>query len=392
MRSDCMRTGLALAMTVLTSCGSGDPASSGGSGSGNAKGGGVDLSSGSAVPLASAANDLNPVAPGTVFEACTGVAEESENTYAPADIVFLVDNSPSMRDEILWTRQNMNEFSRAVAERGLAPRIIMISCLSDGCDGHPNTKGICIDPPVGSGDCTASDSNPPGYLHIDLRMPSQKLLQRAVGTYADWKSQLRPEALTHFVAISDDGDLMSAADFQAELAALNPPLSRYVFHGIFSSLSKEAACEISSSQACCRYAAPGGEGVAYRDLSLATGGVAADLCAQDFSPVFAQFAQSVVAHAELNCEWIIPPPPAGQVLDPNLVNVKLSSRSDSSYFGYVPTADQCGTLADAWYYDDRNAPKRIVACPATCDHIREAPSPSIVVSFGCKTQEATQLI
>lgn len=386
MRSNGMRTGLVLAMMALTSCGSGN------SGGGNAKGSDVGPPLGSAIPVGASVGDGDPVAPGTLFEACTGVAEESENTYAPADIVFLVDNSPSMRDEILWTRQNMNEFSRTIADRGIDSRIIMISCLSDGCDGHPKTSGICIDPPVGSGDCMGGDSKLPDYLHIDIRMPSQKLLQRAISTHETWKSQLRPEALTHFVAISDDGELMTAADFQAQLAALNPPLSQYVFHGIFSSLSKEAACEISTAQACCKYAAPAGEGVTYRDLSTATGGVAADLCAQDFTPVFAQFAQSVIAHSELNCEWTIPPPPAGQVLDPTLVNVKFTTGGDSSYFRYSAASDKCGTLADAWYYDNRSAPTRILACPTTCERIRQAPTPSIAVSFGCQTMEVSPLI
>ncbi len=393
MRRHCMRAGLLIAIGTSTACGSsstGTDESSTGSGGAGAGAGGL-LPSGSAT-VGGFDNEATPVTPGTEFEACTGVAEEAENTRAPADVVFLVDNSPSMRDEILWTRQNMNEFSRTIADQGIDARIVMISCLHDGCDNHANTWGICIDPPVGSGDCATSDTNLPSYLHVDVRQPSEKLLARAVNTYSTWQATLRTSALTHFVAISDDADLTAAADFQSQLVALNPPITNYVFHGIFSSLSKEAACAISTSSPCCKYAAPGGEGLSYRDLADATGGVAADLCAQDFSPVFAQFAQSVIAHSDLSCEWLIPPPPTGQVLDPNLINVQFFSAGNSSYFGYVSNPNDCRTLDNAWYYDDPSAPTRVLVCPKTCERIRSAPAPSISVGFGCKTGDVTTLI
>lgn len=390
MQNERMGALLLTAMATVIACG--------GSTNNNGEGGGTseDGSAGTFVPgsnisVGGAGNEAAPVTPGTDFVACTGVAEEAENTRAPADIVFLVDNSPSMRDEILWTRQNMNEFSRTIADQGIDPRIVMVSCLQDGCDNHANTLGICIEAPIGNGNCTTSDSNLPSYLHIDLRMPSQKLLMRAISSYTNWQSMLRPFALTHFVAISDDADLTSAADFQSQLAALNPPLSRFVFHGIFSSMSKEAACAVSKTNPCCTYAAPGGEGVSYRELANATGGVAADLCEQDFAPVFNQFAQSVISHSELNCEWVIPPPPTGQVLDANLINVEFSTAGASTYFGYVPTPNDCGTLDDAWYYDDPTAPTRVLACPSTCARIRDAITPSIVVSFGCKTVEVSAI-
>lgn len=340
----------------------------------------------------SAGGEANPVDPGTEFEVCSGVTEEPENTMAPADIVFLVDNSPSMRDEILWTRQNMNSFSQMITDNGIDHRIVVISCLLDGCENHTNTVGICIDPPLGSGDCETSDTNLPDYLHVDVRMPSQKLLERAVDTFSEWKDMRRSFALTHFVAISDDSEEMSADDFREALAALDPPVNEFVFHGIFSSLSKDDACAISSSEACCTYAAPDGEGVQYRDLVEATGGVAADLCEQDFDPVFQQFAESVIAHSELNCEWSIPAPPAGEELNPDLVNVEFTSGDSSTDFGYVSSPDECGDLDHAWYYDDPRDPKQVLVCPKTCDYIRSAPVPRLAVTFGCETVEVTEML
>lgn len=328
---------------------------------------------------------VEPVEPGTDFETCAGVSEEPENTYQPADIVFLVDNSPSMKDEIEWTRANLNAFSRTIAERGLAPHVVMVACLPGDCDGFTRGNGICIAPPLGSGDCETDDSNPPSYLHVDTRVPSQKLLDRAIDTYADWLPSLRPEARTHFVAISDDGERMSAEEFRGELAALDPPIKDFVFHSVYSSMGKEDACAVSRSEPCCTYAAPGGEGVAYRALTEASGGVGGDLCAQDFAPVFAQFAESVIAHSELGCDWGIPTPPTGQSVDPALVNLGVVTNGGTELLGYVPTADDCAPATDAWYYDDPFEPSRVHVCPATCERLRGMASPRIELSFGCTT-------
>ena len=70
------------------------------------------------------------------------------------------------------------------------------------------------------------------------------------------------------------------------------------------------ACAISTSEPCCTYAAPGGEGVPYRELVQQTGGEMGDLCLQDFDPVFDVLAGAVVESATLSCEWAIPEPPA----------------------------------------------------------------------------------
>ena len=153
---------MATALLIVLSCGShtsdGDDDTSAGGGVSD-PGTNIELDD-------STRDEASPVDPGTDFEVCTGVSEEPENTLAPADIIFLVDNSPSMRDEILWTRQNLNLFSQTISDNGVDHRIVMISCLHDGCDGHRTTNGICIDPPLGSGDCETSDTNLPEYLHV----------------------------------------------------------------------------------------------------------------------------------------------------------------------------------------------------------------------------------
>jgi hypothetical protein len=330
------------------------------------------------------------VDPGTAFEECVATGEAAENEYGPMDVIFLVDNSPSMRDEILWTRQNLNAFSQTIAARGLSARVVMVSCSPGNCD-MAQFWGICIDPPLGKiGGCPdggpADDTNLPGYLHVDERMPSHKKLQWAINTYPSWRDSIRPIAQTHFVVISDDTDEQTPEWFTQQLAAQQPPIADFVFHGIFSFLSKEAACAISSGEPCCTFAAPTGEGVPYRQLVAQTGGIAGDLCAQDFTPIFAQFATAVIRSAKLSCSWAIPAPPPGQILDPRLINVEFTDASGQKLLlGYSPDAATCARTQSAWYYDNPAAPSRVIACPDTCSAIRAETGAQMYISFGCKT-------
>ncbi len=370
----------------------GGGAAAGGSGTGGAGasgtgGAGASGAGGAILPDAGDPGDAT-------FEGCVAVDEVAKNTFQPADVIFAVDNSPSMRDEIEWTRQNLNAFSQKIADEGLDPHIVMISCLPGDCDGHPNNWGICVDDPLGAlGGCPDggpyADSNPPAYLHIDLRIPSQKALSRIIDTYDQWKPSLRPTAVTHFVVITDDGSDWTAQQFEDALASLSPAVTNYHFHSIFSYLGKEDACAISSTEPCCTYAAPSGEGVAYKELVADTGGVGADLCAQDFDPVFQQFATSVIASAQLSCEWVIPAPPSGETLNPNMVNLDFVDGDGSrTRIGRVPGVADCANVDNGWYYDDLTNPTKVLVCPSTCTWIQGKPGSKIDIQFGCATEFA----
>ena len=387
--SAAMILGLGLVASAAPSCGGesslGDENGTGGSGTAGTggsyfDGGGGD---GAIVGTGGGAADAN-------FEGCVSTGQVAENRMQPADIIFAVDNSPSMRDEIEWTRDNLNAFSQTIADQGIDNRIVMISCLHDECDGHKNTWGICVAPPLGAaGGCPDNDTNPPSYLHIDLRIPSMKGLNRIIETYEDWKGILRPTSVTHFVAISDDGEEWTAQAFQDSLAALDPPVTNYVFHGIFSSMGKEDACAISNSEPCCEFAAPSGEGVSYRELVNATGGVAGDLCEQDFDPVFQQFATSVIEHSQLDCAWTIPAPPEGETLAPNMVNVVfIDGNGERTPFGRVDGVADCANVENGWYYDNSISPTEVLVCPQTCTWIQGQAGAQIDIQFGCATEIA----
>ena len=334
---------------------------------------------------------------GSPFDGCVEVTQSATNVYGPVDIVFAIDNSPSLEDEIAEVRANMNAFAASVVASGLDARIVMISCLPGDCDGHPNNFGVCIDAPLGAvGGCDEpppyDDTNLPGYLHVDRRIPSQKVLERIVDTYPDWSSMIRPDSTVHFVVVSDDTDELSAADFHSALIAADSTLEGYFFHGIFAFLGKEDACAISGTQPCCTYAAPGGEGVPYRDLVNQSGGEMGDLCLQDFDPVFAAVATTVLANAELSCEWTIPPPPEGEDLDPSAVNVEFVDGDAITHsIGMVPLGSDCDDVTHGWFYDDPSSPTTVYVCPQTCTWIQGDSAAQIKIKFGCETELAPVL-
>lgn len=324
------------------------------------------------------------------FDECAAVSQTAGNVYQPADVIFAIDNSPSMGDEIEEVRANMYSFAKSVADKGLDMHVVLISCRPGDCD-KDQFLGICIDPPFGAGTgCPADDSHLPNYLHLSTRVPSTKGLRWIVENYSDYQQMLRDDATRHVVVISDDGDEWTSSQFDSALRALDPGFKDYLFHGIFSSMSKEDGC--AASHACCNYAAPDGEGTAYRELAELTGGVSGDLCEQDFDPVFEALASSVIGHAKLSCAWTIPAPPVGETLDPNKVNVALTDASgDEHLLGHVDAVADCAAVEHGWYYNDAVNPSAVLVCPQTCAWIQGLVEAKIEIFFGCETEDAVAI-
>jgi hypothetical protein len=329
------------------------------------------------------------------FEACSGIVAMPRNIYEPADLVLAIDNTTSMGGEIAQVRANMNRLSQMVGALGLNLRVVLVSCLTEEClaPNSPENRWhtICVDPPLGAAcgcppDGPDADTNLPDFLHVDRRIESMKSLSRITMTHDQWGFMIRDVSAKHVVVISDDNNEWTAQAFIDTLVSLDPRFEGFRFHSIYSYLSKEAACAISSSEPCCAYAAPGGEGTVYRELVARTGGVSGDLCLQNFDPVFDELASAVVESVQLACEWEIPAPPAGMTFDPARVNVALVSAAGEPYYLYYASAPSgCTAVPQGWYYDNPAQPSQIIACPSTCDWLRAQPGAHIEIEFGCES-------
>jgi hypothetical protein len=319
-------------------------------------------------------------------ESCAAISQTADNTRAPADIIFAVDNSGSMDEEIVFVREQLNAFSQQIIDSGVDVRIILItapvvdpsvpvpppSIFDDDDDDQDN--GICIAAPLGSGTCPA-DSSPPRYLHVPVEVKSHDALNLFVETYSQWQPQLRPEATKTFVVVTDDNaedePNHTAAGFTQSVASLDPvQFANWSFSGIYCFSECPDAAEI---------------GTVYQDLVAQTGGVGGDLCLQDFAPVFDALARSVIGASVLDCEWALPPPPAGEKFDSERVNVEYTAAGATQSVFHVGAAQECG--ADGgWYYDDNAAPTRLLVCPSTCEAFKADISARLDVLFGCATK------
>lgn len=301
---------------------------------------------------------------------CAAVNAAAENVPLPADIIFVVDNSGSMDLENNWVQNFINAFSQQIIAANIDVHVVMLSAFPD--DG-----GLCVNPPLGGGGCPLHDDNPPTYTHVDQKIESNDALAKVLETHDQWRDVIRENSIKHVVAISDDESRdISASEFDEQFRALDPSYADYVFHAIVA-LGPEWLLP------CLGVGVDIGE--VYIDLATATGGVLGDLCVQDFQPIFDEISTAVVETAPLGCTWEIPPPPEGEVFDPDAVNVELSGGGNTQTVGYVESLEACSTVSDGWYYDDPANPTEIIFCPQTCEMIQAQSDAAIEILFGCET-------
>jgi len=386
--------------TLLSACGAAPESSTA------ARGAAVDSSAWGTGPHAGAGASFNgrptstttTLAPTTVTlaglddgESCAAISVRAQRQRTPADIIIAVDNSGSMSEEIGFVRAELNRFSEQVVASGVDARIILISApyapqpLDDDDDAdegvgesdEEDDNGICIDAPLGSGSCP-DDTRAPGYLHVNQAVKSHDALNLFIDTYPAWRHQLRAGASKTFVVVSDDNadraPNNSAAAFMQSVANLPGGLfDRWQFSGIFCQRECAYAAEI---------------GAVYRALVDATGGVAGELCDQNFAPVFDALAQAVIEASGLACVWDIPAPPPGQRFDRARVNVQYSTQAWApATLLQVPNPNACADRG-GWYYDNSLAPQQILVCPSTCAAFQNQWDAEVQVLFGCETQIA----
>ena len=301
-------------------------------------------------------------------EECAELSEQAEPVPVPADIIVVVDNSGSMSFEASEVQARLNDFSAQIIASGVDVRVVLISSYPD--EGN----GICIDPPLGGGGCPDADDAPPLFTHVDRKVSSHDAWEQLLDTHAEWSGVVRPEAIKHVVVVTDDTSDLEVQEFTDGLAALQPGMMPIVHHSVVCHSDCESAAGI---------------GERYIDLSTQTGGVAADLCNQDFQAVFDALTTEVIGGSTLSCEFELPTLPGGMELDPNEVNVELHDEMGGVHpIGWVESLEDCDAVADGWYYDDPNAPTMIIMCPQTCDSFQDAGAASVQIELGCATVPA----
>jgi hypothetical protein len=324
-------------------------------------------------------------------EDCNGITERTENVPRPVDIIWAIDNSGSMVEEQQAVQLHMNTFANQIVGAGIDVHVVVISQEGPPLAYYPPpiglVSGVCIPAPLGSGTCP-DDSKPPGYLHVFVEVGSTNKFFTFLMTYPQYKDVLRRNALKYFAVVTDDTD-SDAQQFSDQLAALDPGppnmFQDWKFFGIFCTGASGCPTSPDGSQVlgipCVETGTP------YLELVDKTGGLAGDLCAAnaDSAGVFAELAKTVIEHKQIACEWVIPPPPEGQIFDPTRINVNYTpSAGGTEPIYFVEDGTACADK-DGWYYDDPMAPTRVIACPATCGRVSKDMGAQLDIVFGCTT-------
>jgi hypothetical protein len=94
----------------------------------------------------------------------------------------------------------------------------------------------------------------------------------------------------------------------------------------------------------------------------------------------------VQTHTEtraVDCAWQLPAALGSQAVDTARVNVQLTAGGAERTLGQVNDLGACAV--GGWYYDDVEAPGRILACPQTCEALDGDPNASVQILLGCAT-------
>ena len=193
-------------------------------------------------------------------------------TSRPVDIVFVIDQSGSMGDEISGVRKNMNVFAGVIAKAKVDYRVILLAARFNDKDNHE----VCIPQPLANAGC----KDGPRFKQIDQHIDSHDALSRIVQYIGTVESFMRKGSVRRFVAVTDDDAKgVGATAFHAFLKA-RAGYSDYKFHSIVALQDKGCAAD---------------DGKQYMALSSLTGGIKTHICSANWQSVFTQLAQEATS-------------------------------------------------------------------------------------------------
>ncbi len=295
-----------------------------------------------------------PIDSGVDAPMCEVVTLTPEPVEAPVDIVWAIDSSRSMQDERARLQATINDFARDVRARVSDLHVVMI------------TAENIVPPPLG----TDADS----FLFVPLYVDSNDALTALLDSAPQYEAFLRPNALLHFVVVSDDDSTLSAEVFDANVSAL---LGRpYTLHAIASPDVAGAPCrsEVPSDlclqtmiQAVCGAAAIA---VEYYRAASATSGPTIDVCLDDWSRVLGPLSDAVVGATPIPCRNEL----ALTVDDRPLSAQLLVSRLAPQPLFEVAGAGACADGALAFYRESLNTAEAasFVLCPWACSEVERS--------------------
>ncbi|NRA34346.1 MAG: VWA domain-containing protein [Polyangiaceae bacterium] len=291
---------------------------------------------------------------------CASFASAGEPRFeGTADVIWTLDDSGSMNEEIEAVRSRMREFFSSIIRAGIDVRIALVT--EDVQTYFPEVcqEITCVEYPVSS----------------------RNSLDAFIATRYDWRSILRPNADKFFVVVSDDESGLPAQSFRAWADTYY--VDEWRLAGIFCLPERVGGMYGYNCS---------GAGDVYFNLAINSGGVTADLGVPllDWSEIFDELARGVIdTGVAVPCQWGIPSGSEDGDFEVSEVNVEFTDDSGEVIRLFnVPDDSRCEEAGGGWFYDSADAPTALMACPSTCESIQSDNSGQIAVVFGCPTEIA----
>jgi hypothetical protein len=357
---------------------------------------------------------------GAAAGACQSAQADAMLVREPVDIIVVLDNSGSMAEEMGAAEENINvNFANILDAAQADYRVILLSRHRQGDrDAEEEySTSICVSMPLSG--LAACPSEAPVFSDrffqwgdkieswdalnwmidaYDMPPEDDDAADLAPNGYGEW---LRPGAKKVFVVMTDDDEAndedatpLTVPAFLAGLTAKDPAAfgtaeaPTFGFHSIIGVKEKADptaaydATEPLVTEVCTGNGADiEATGATYQELSILTDGLRFPLCQfPGYDAVFRAIAENVIVKSNIACEFDIPPPPAGTMLDLDKVAVRKTAQGGAeSQFLQAPTQADC--QADAFYID-RTA-NQVHLCPEACETVRADPLAKVDVLFTC---------
>lgn len=318
---------------------------------------------------------------------CREVMGESSIEAVPVDIIITIDNSGSMSEEAAEVRRNINTFAGILGASGIDYRVVLISNPS-------GSRGVCVDPPLGTGERECGSGPEGRLLAIHDSVSSTNALDKALEHYPAYRDFLRPESAKAFVWITDDRtDDYSADSFRAALAAFEPAgMFDIQIHNAIVGFYGDAPADWGDRRtgSCGSLARPGIDYLRLANclddsnalIEGCTPGRQARVCEADWTPIFESIAEGVLAGVPVQCDFEVPEAPMSMRIDIDEVEVGIrSGEMDGPPTMRVGGEGDCGP--NGWYLDDLEMPTMITLCPELCSRVQADPDSTVEITLGC---------
>ena len=178
----------------------------------------------------------------------------------PVDIVWIIDQSGSMSQEIAGVKQNMNNFAKSIASSKNDYRVIVLARRGTG------SKDICIPPPLGGSNCGDSTR----FKQVSKSVGSTNELSLYMSYASQIEAFMRPTSLRLLVVVTDDNSSVSATAFHTWIKK-RTGYNDYVFHSIVSVTKDWCTAKVGS---------------VYKDLTTWTKGSWYHICSANWTTLF----------------------------------------------------------------------------------------------------------